>query len=110
MDRSVVDKSTTFARGRNLTAEDEVIVVVDIGLSKKRLEGEGRDVKLSLDDTLAVLVGQDCRVGTLAEEESQSTQEDGLAGSRLARDSHKSRPEDDIGLTDESIIFNMEGG
>lgn len=47
-------------------------------------------------------------VGASTEEECQSPEEDALASTGLACDSHKAIIETDVALLDESIILNME--
>jgi hypothetical protein len=106
-DRSIVDESTRLARRRELATKDEVVVVVEVIVGKGLLQREFRNVESSFDNTFALRVEKDARVGPLAQNESQSTQKDGLTGTCLASDDRKAAVERDVGSGNERIVLDM---
>jgi hypothetical protein len=62
---------------------------------------------LSLDDALALFVGQNCRIGPLPYQQSERSEEYGLTGTGLAGDSHEATAKGDIGFANQRIVFYM---
>ena len=54
-------------------------------------------------------VGEDLGVGPLSKEQGKCAEEDGLARSSFAGDDDKAFVEDNVGLANQRIVFNMEG-
>ena len=107
LDRSVVDESTAFCRRQNLATDDKPVVEVDISLGKEVFELKAGNVEMGLDHTLLLLVGQNRSIGTLAQEQAQGSQHDGLAGTGLAGDGDKPVLELNVGAVDKRVVFNM---
>jgi len=72
------------------------------------LESEGGDVECGLNHTLALFVGKHLCISPLAEQQSQSTEEDGFASPGLACDDHKALGKGDVGLPNQSVILNVQ--
>ena len=106
----VVGEGAAFASRQHLAPQHELVVVVDIGLGEEGFQSQTRYVELSLDDTLAVAVGEHGAVGPLAQQQPQGTEHDALAGTSFAGDGHKALAEADVALTNEGVVFDMESG
>jgi len=110
LDRGVIGESAALSRREYLAAQYEAVVVVHVGIGEEVLKTESRYVELGLYDALAFGVGQDCGIGPLSEEQSQGAEQDGLASSRLAGDSHKTAPEGNVRLPNKGVVLYVEGG
>ena len=107
LNRSIINESTRLAGRRDLTTENEPVVVVDVGFVEERLKRKGRDVELRFNNALTLLVGQNGGVGPLAYQQSQCTEKDRLAGASLACNGNKAGAKRDVGLADKGVIFDM---
>ena len=106
--RAVVDEGAALGRRENLSPQDEGVVVVGIVAFKEWLESQPSNIESGLDNTFAVFVGEHLRVGTLPQQQTQSTQQNRLSRTGLAGDDHKAHVESDIRLANQCVVFNMQ--
>lgn len=109
LDRCVVYERTTFTgRGEFATYDTFGCVVFEVVLCEEVSAVVAVQVECSLYDTTGGSCLYAFAVGTIAKDESDGSEEDGLAGTRLTCDNRKSVVQLKVELFDESIVFYVE--
>ena len=85
-DHAVVHERPALAVGVQLATNDTII-------------------KFRLDDTFVLAVGDSFRVRTSTQHQRQSTQDNGLTGTRLTRQHREAFTEIDVQLTDQRVVL-----
>ena len=90
--RSVVDEGTALAGGCKLTAHDAcAFIVVDIVQAEEVSESVAAKVELGLYHALFCSLLDGLRVSALSKQQANGSEDDALAGSRLAGNDGESR-------------------
>ena len=104
----VVDEGTAFACGSQLAADDGVVgVIVDIVLSEEALHVVSRQVEVCLDGASVASCLDGLGVGSVAEQQTDGTQDDALACTCLARDDGEAWMQLDVELVDECKVLDV---
>ena len=104
----IVNESTALARSIELATQDALVFVLQFVGFEERLHAIGRNIKMSFDDTLRSPLADGLHVGTLAQQQADSPQDNGLSGTSLARYDRKATIKADVQLFYQRIILYVE--
>ena len=108
LDRNVVDEGAALA-GRGYHARNVRFgSIVEVVLVEERLHTAARKVESTLDHAVARRVFHGRAVVLGSEQQAQSTEQDGFAGSRLTRDDVQVRVQLHFELFDKRVILNRQ--
>ena len=109
LDGGVVDEGTALAGGRELAAKYALLAVeVELMALEEVVHAIAREVELGLDDTACGPGLHHAGLGTLAEQQPDGSEEDALAGTRLAGNDGEAPLEAYVERGDEGEVLYSE--
>ena len=104
----IVDIRARFTRRGDHTTNGQRGVIVEIVLVEETLQTVALDIEHALDHAVTTLVTHRTTLGLIAEQQTERTEQDRLAGTRLTCDDIERAIELHFEAIDQHIIFNRE--
>ena len=107
--RRIINECTAFAGRLHFAPQDTFLVVVfQFVLFKKRAHTVSRDIKTCFDNTFRSSTTNRFHIGTLSEQQTDSSQNNRFSGPRLACDDREACFKTDIQFFYQCVILNIK--
>jgi hypothetical protein len=106
--RHVVDEGTALSAGVDFASQNAVFgIIVDVVVSEEGLHIISADVEMGFYAATVLSRFDGFDVGTVAQQQSESSQDDTLSGSGLTRDDGEAGWKSDVELIDEGKVLDI---